>query len=252
MDGPLSDVGSHTPRAEGVELDCLVNSFEAISTMRIIRVTERLQVPLGLQIAAAVLVLEALALSPVAPRSPFLLVLGLGFDALIVVFLLRGSRTAWIFALAAALLGVASPFVGGAIWSIGSGLAVASCLLLPGSRRYVWNSERTDVSGTGHFITFLDGVSNAVMRRLLAPGDIFTWKLVGQLLALVVALFLLVGAASLWKDGSGSGSVVVAALYRAVWIAYSLCQVGLVVVLIVVLCLHVSRRRSQDLDRGAR
>ena len=216
--------------------------------MKIIRVTDRLQAPRGLQIATAVLVLGALVLALFAAPDPLLLVLGFGFNAVIVVFLLRGSRAAWVFALVAALLGVVSPFIGGPIWSIGSGLAVATCLLLPGTVGYVWDRERTIVSGTYRSTSLFNAVSNAAMRRLLAPDDFLTWRLVGQLFVLVVALFLLVGAASLWKNGSGSGSAIVTFIYRIVWVAYGICQISLLVALVVVLCLHISRRRAQGLE----
>ena len=96
----------------------------------------------------------------------------------------------------------------------------------------------------------MEAMSHTVIRRLLFPEDVVTWRLVGRLVALAVALFLLVGAVSLWRHGGGSGSPIVAVLYRGVWIAYVVSQIAVVMAVILVITLRLSGRGGRSMDRG--
>jgi lysylphosphatidylglycerol synthetase-like protein (DUF2156 family) len=214
------------------------------------KVNNLFRAPRALQAAGMILLGEGLVMAIIRSSSVFLTAAGLGFDLFVVAFLLKGSRAAWLFALIAALVGIASALLGGPPWAVGTGCAVAVCLLLPASREYTWVRRRNrlgELWSTG----VAKRLSDAVVQRLLFPEEVFTWRLIGRLLALAIALFLLVGAVSLWKNGAGSGSPIVAAIYRITWIAYGLCQFALIAAVVVALVLRFSQRSSRKLDHRA-
>jgi hypothetical protein len=57
-------------------------------------------------------------------------------------------------------------------------------------------------------------------------------RLIFRLMALVLALFLLVGAVHNWRAGDGRDSLLADLLWHTVWVSYSLARLALVALLL--------------------
>lgn len=77
--------------------------------------------------------------------------------------------------------------------------------------------------------------------RLEGPGSYL--RLLGLIVACLVVLYLLVGATTLWQNGSGHGKVIVNMLAQVVWITYAITQLILVVLLIMTVRHYIAKRR---------
>jgi hypothetical protein len=100
---------------------------------------------------------------------------------------------------------------------------------------------------------FRSSVSDIAERQLVRwhvfrPGSrpVVKWQSILAAVAIVTgALFLLMGAVSMWDHGGGRGSAAVDVIWWVVWIVYSLARVALIgVVAMVIYQWIVSRRRS--------
>jgi uncharacterized membrane protein YgaE (UPF0421/DUF939 family) len=97
--------------------------------------------PLWLRVAAALTFGERFALFAFQSATVF------GATAviavvLVVLFLLQGSRVAWVVVVAWAVTQLSAPFAYGAPdWVIGSAVAILVCLLTPESWAFVWTKR---------------------------------------------------------------------------------------------------------------
>jgi hypothetical protein len=99
------------------------------------------QAPLWLHVAAALILCERLALfafySPKAAGAVSVVAV-----VLVMWFLLRGSKVAWVIAVAWTVTQLPAPFVYDApAWVIGSAAVALGCLLAPQARAFVWSES---------------------------------------------------------------------------------------------------------------
>jgi hypothetical protein len=98
------------------------------------------RVPVWLYVAAVVLI--ALTLVPMALDPQLDRALALVLAGLLTVFLLRGSRVAWVGSLIGAIGQPIEALVTNSLgWADSLSVLLAVCLVMPSSRRYVWHQK---------------------------------------------------------------------------------------------------------------
>jgi hypothetical protein len=100
------------------------------------------EIPILLWVYVVVSIPFSIALAIVSSSNPVFIVIGPLFSIVVALFVLRGSRVAWLLVIAGSAITLVNfPFGSESWWSLLLPLLGAVCLLAPSSRAYVWGSR---------------------------------------------------------------------------------------------------------------
>jgi hypothetical protein len=199
--------------------------------------TNSVRAPLGLFIAAALIVVQALVFcideGTVLSFAFLVVAAGLG------IAVLRASRFAWGFAIIGAIgqaLGVAGQ--PGVLWERVAGVCVALALIAPGSVRVVWGHRSSAGPRRATFLlqAFERYVRVGVRGIYLLAGwheksgmggaetnqayGVLLWRL-GVACVLCFGLVLVIGV---WEEDAGGGNTLLNTIGDITWVGYLLVQ----------------------------
>lgn len=203
--------------------------------------------PPWIQIAAATLVAQHLVVFVVHPIA-VLSAASLAVTIIVAVFLLRGSRFAWVLSVVSAAALLISPFtMSQPAWFFVAGAVLFVCLLLPASRGFIWTSRerREDEGGSSRSDAKRYESFTAVIYRLLGRvlwmggqskvtegvGTVSRRKVIVRLVIFVVVCYPLIGLFYKFHHGPASGSVFIDVLWEVTWRFFTLAQLILVILL---------------------
>jgi hypothetical protein len=218
--------------------------------------------PIWLQVAAVMMVGQSLVIFVVYPitavraASPVVIVL-------LAWLLLRGSRIVWVFVVLSAAAELVSPLVmGQPLWQGGFGVILLGFLLASPSRAYVWSPSQRQ-AGEAALVppqTRWRVIARQAHAKLLvlaygslageavedhSDSSLKRGALFGRLAGCVVILFVLAHALDSARHGFGHDSLIVAVLYRVVWVTYSFALFALIVLLVMAAYRYVIKLREK-------
>lgn len=224
--------------------------------------------PLWLWVAAVLIVGQALVVFGFNPT--FVTSVAIPSALLFALFLLRGSRIAWLVVLTGL---VTQPIFAGVgvsqRWTLVSSGIAAVCLLVPETIRFVWSRNGKPGSASldaveadqnslpcksnapkpahllgevaRHLIAWMAGWptqnANGSGKRLPRSFKVLIWRLG----ICCVATIVLVGLTYEWQHGSGEGDLYVDIIARISWNLYLLAQISFIAAVVVA----ISRRSKK-------
>lgn len=217
---------------------------------------ESLRPPIWLAAAAFIEVAEGIALIAWAGASP--LTLSAFFVALVAAgLLIAGSRVIWILLFCNGATQLLAPFVtDGPVWSLALASATLLCLLVPPSRRYVWqrkarsrgfgrNLDSSAARAIGRLRACVFALSARITGRndLPIPNRVLVWRLVLTYLIMIPIVDRLEGL----SDGDLLGAVV----WHVVWSCFNLLQLSIALLLLLSVIRYFDKRFTADPTTGA-
>lgn len=217
------------------------------------------QLPWPLALAVVVIVGQTLALFALGPSLTTATSIALA--VLVVAFILRGSRFAWVVALTGASGQLVSSVVStGDVWALAVGGIIAVCLLAPPAVRFVWIERSNRRAGrmqlaVKSFYERAKASAYGLLARVagwdreeFGIGTTHTQRSYGVLIWRLgvgcVLLLVLLGLIHEWREGSGGDAPIVNIIASVTWTFYTLVQLTFVVVSIMALYRYFTTLRA--------
>ncbi len=216
--------------------------------------------PRGLAVAASLVVAESLVLF-ISKALTGLNFLQLGVALLLGLFLLRGSRIAWVLTIlgsviqCASLLSESQPW-----WALCATPILLVALLAPTSTRFVW-TEESQRPAPPFFSAVQTFSERIVALSYIGVARVARWEddlhgddlggeprryglLIWRLGVAAVFLFLLGGTIGVWQEGSARNSLIVDILASVTWISYFAAQLAFIGALAFAAYSYVTTRKT--------
>lgn len=180
------------------------------------------------------------------PLSPFLFFLG--FEFIFVWLVLRGVRVVWCFAVLGEAVGVIGPAWGEPAWAAALSALGLALLFVPASRTYVWQESRlrrqvaiVEAGAYGLATRVATGLLWEEMWEWVGTRAV-NWRFIGKVALFYVLTIPLVSLLAGAREGSGHESLVIAVLWRVVWIPHNLALLTLFFLFIAAVIRALARR----------